>query len=117
MTAVTDIEQLGPDEAAERVRAGAFLLDVREPEEWSAGHARDAHHLPLSQFDARYADVLPPPGTPIVAVCRMGGRSQRAAEALAQAGYPAANLAGGMLAWAESGHEVVADDCTPGRVA
>jgi rhodanese-related sulfurtransferase len=114
---VTDIEQIGPEEAAERVRGGAFLLDVREPEEWDAGHAPGAHHLPLSRFGELHTEVLPPPGTPIVAVCRVGGRSQRVAEALAQAGYTVANLAGGMQAWAAHGHQVLTDDGSPGQVA
>lgn len=112
-----DVEQIGPDEAVGRVQQGAFLLDVREPEEWAAGHAPDARHLPLSQFSERHADVLPPPETPIVAVCRSGARSNRAAAALNGAGYTAANLAGGMLAWAEQGHAVVTDDGGPGQVA
>lgn len=114
---MTDVEQIGPDEAAERVRDGAFLLDVREPEEWDAGHAPGAHHLPLSRFNERHTEVLPPPETPIVAVCRVGGRSQRVAEALTQAGYTVANLAGGMQAWAAHGHDVVTDDGSPGQVA
>jgi rhodanese-related sulfurtransferase len=112
------VEQLDPAAAVERVQhGGAFLLDVREPEEWAAGHAPDAHHLPLSQFNERHAEVLPTPSTPIVAVCRSGARSQRAAEALRAAGYDVANLAGGMQAWAADGHEVVTDDGTPGQVA
>lgn len=114
---MTDVEQIDPGEAAARVRAGAFLLDVREPDEWDAGHAPEAHHLPMSQFNERYAEVLPAPETPIVAVCRVGGRSQRVAVALAEAGYTVANLAGGMQAWAETGNDVVTDDGSPGHVA
>ena len=114
---MTDVEQIDPAEAAARVGAGAFLLDVREPDEWDAGHAPGAHHLPMSQFNERYGDVLPPAETPIVAVCRVGGRSQRVAVALAQAGYTVANLAGGMQAWAEADNGVVTDDGSPGQVA
>ena len=115
---MSDVEQIGPEEAVERVtHQGAFLLDVREPGEWTAGHAPDAHHLPLSQFNERYAGVLPSPDTPIVAVCHSGGRSQRVALALTEAGYTVANLAGGMVAWARAGYDVVTDDGGPGTVA
>ena len=110
------IEQVSPEEAEKLVADGALLLDVREAGEWSAGHAPDAVHVPLGQLPDRHADVLDA-GRRIVAVCRVGGRSQHAAMALQQAGYDAVNLAGGMHAWAGSGRPVVTDDGGPGTVA
>ena len=108
------IPQLSPDEAAERVASGALLLDVREDDEWTAGHAPDARHLPLGRLGAEYDEL--PKDRVIVAVCRVGGRSQRAAEALAGAGYDVVNLAGGMRAWAAAGRPVVTDDGGAGQV-
>jgi rhodanese-related sulfurtransferase len=108
---IDGVPQLNPDE----IDDGVFLLDVREPHEWVAGHAPDAVHVPLGELDARYADVLPSDRS-IVAICRVGGRSQRAAAALRQAGFDVANLTGGMVAWAEAGKPVTTDDGGPGTV-
>lgn len=105
---------VGPEEAARRVDEGAVLLDVREPDEWHAGHAPDAMHVPLAALAAS-VDRLDK-DQPIVAVCRVGGRSERAAAALLQRGYDAVNLAGGMRAWAAAGFPVVTDDGRPGAV-
>ena len=116
MSSVVDgIEQLSPEEADELASQGAFLLDVREPNEWSAGHHPDATLLPLGQLADGHAGVLPRDQR-IVAVCRSGGRSHRAALALKEAGYDVANLAGGMQAWATAGKPVVSDAGDSGQV-
>jgi rhodanese-related sulfurtransferase len=105
---------VGPEEAARRVDEGAVLLDVREPDEWHAGHAPDAMHVPLAALAAN-VDRLDK-DQPIVAVCRVGGRSERAASALLQRGYDVVNLAGGMQAWNSAGMPVVTDTGDPGRI-
>ena len=102
-------------EAAARVDDGAMLLDVREPDEWQAGHAPRARHIPLGQLPQRAREL--PANKPIVAVCRSGNRSACAAAILADAGRDASNLAGGMRAWARAGLPVVAKGGGPGRVA
>lgn len=108
------LPDLDPGRAAELVeRDGAVLLDVREPDEWAAGHAPGAHHVPLG----RLSPAALPAGRPVVAVCRSGNRSAKAADTLAAAGIPVHNLAGGMKAWAGAGLPVVTDDGTPGTVA
>ncbi|MBV8159577.1 MAG: rhodanese-like domain-containing protein [Acidimicrobiia bacterium] len=91
-----------------------MLLDVREPDEWRAGHAPDAVHVPLAALAAS-VDRLDK-DQPIVAVCRVGGRSERAAAALLQRGYDAVNLAGGMQAWRAAGLPVVTAEGDPGQV-
>ena len=111
---MTDIRQIDPADAAQRVESGALLLDVREPDEWTAGHAPGAKHVPLGELAGR-ADELPK-DRPIVAVCRVGGRSNKAAEALVNAGYDVVNLAGGMQAWNAAGQPVVTDDGSTGTV-
>ncbi|HET6793438.1 MAG TPA: rhodanese-like domain-containing protein [Acidimicrobiales bacterium] len=93
---------------------GAFLLDVREPEEWAAGHAPVAVHVPMASVGAS-AERLPGDRR-IVCICRSGGRSTAVAEALVGAGYDAVNLAGGMQAWAGAGQAVVDDRGGPGVV-
>jgi rhodanese-related sulfurtransferase len=103
-----------PDVAATDVPADAFLLDVREPEEWTAGHAPGATHLPLGQLPQRLDEL--PRDTDIVCVCRGGGRSAQAAALLAGQGFAVRNLDGGMLAWARAGRPLVSEGTTPAEV-
>jgi rhodanese-related sulfurtransferase len=92
--------------------AGQVLLDVREDDEWEAGHAPGAVHLALSRL---HPDRLPAADTYLV-ICRSGNRSGRVAAALANAGLDARNVAGGMNAWAADGLPVVRSDGRPGTV-
>lgn len=106
-------DDVGPEEAArEAVSGSALLLDVREPDEWTAGHAPGARHVPLDALDP---GSLPADRT-IVAVCRSGNRSGQAALRLRAAGLDARNLVGGMQAWAAAGLPVRRDDGTDGTV-
>jgi rhodanese-related sulfurtransferase len=102
-------------DAAEAVRAGALLLDVREDFEWTLGHAPDALHIPMSQVTTR-SDELPTDRT-IVCVCHMGGRSAKVTAALNRGGWKAVNVAGGMAGWLAAGLPVVNDAGEPGSVA
>ena len=92
------LDEVSPTEADELLRSGSYLLDVREIDEWQAGHAPVAHHIALGELEHRYREI--PEDSLIICVCRGGGRSARAAEALAGVGYKTVNLAGGMRAWA-----------------
>jgi rhodanese-related sulfurtransferase len=81
---------------------GAVVIDVREPDEWAAGHIPGAILIPLGELPSRIGDV--PPNRPIVVVCRSGNRSAQARDILIGAGFPAVtSLDGGMTAWAKSG--------------
>jgi rhodanese-related sulfurtransferase len=100
------------------LKDGDFLLDVREDDEWQAGHAEGALHIPISDFVARYgelAEAAPQDGR-IHVICRSGGRSAQVTMYLAQQGIDAANVDGGMQLWAETGRPVVTDDGRPGFV-
>ncbi|TXI56952.1 rhodanese-like domain-containing protein [Mycolicibacterium mageritense] len=107
------LQDVDPATAAQMVDAGTVtLVDVREDDEWAAGHAPKAVHVPLATLDpAAYTD-----GSPLVVVCRSGGRSGKAATKLATAGVAVHNLAGGMTAWQNAGQPVLRDDGTPGTV-
>ncbi|MHB1518113.1 MAG: rhodanese-like domain-containing protein [Acidimicrobiales bacterium] len=105
-------DEVEPHHARRIVDCGGYLLDVREPHEWHAGHAPQAQHLPLGQLDPEKL----PNDVAVVVVCRSGGRSARAAELLRGAGASVTNLSGGMLAWAQAGLPVLTDDGEPGRV-
>ena len=87
------------------VREGAVLLDVRETNEWNAGHAPQAAHLPLGRIDEVARKVKP--GRQVVVVCRSGNRSRSATKALISRGFDAVNLSGGMIAWSRAGGQVV----------
>jgi rhodanese-related sulfurtransferase len=95
-------------------RAHNVLLDVREADEWEAGHAPGAQWVPLGDLESARFKI--PINRRIVCVCRSGSRSARATAQLAQWGFDAVNLAGGMKAWAAEGYPVVRDDDTPGEV-
>ena len=99
-------------EAVDLVRDGAILLDVREQDEWDAGHAPQATHVAMSELNARVGEL--PQDVQLVCVCHAGGRSRRVTDALNQAGWQAINLAGGMRAWQAAGLPVVDADGNPG---
>lgn len=104
-----------PEIEAGAVPDGAYLLDVREPDEWTAGHAPGATHLPMMDVPVRL-DEIPRDGD-VVVVCRSGGRSGRVVAYLMQQGYDnVVNLDGGMLDWAAAGHPMVSEDGQPARV-
>ena len=109
-----DVSDVDPAEADRLVLAGAVMVDVREDDEWEAGHAPVAVHVPVGQVVDRM-DELPTDRT-IVCMCRMGGRSGSVAAHLAGAGYDVRNIAGGMQAWAALGLPVVDASGAPGRV-
>lgn len=103
---------IAPVDVADLVARGAAFVDVREHQETTAGAAPGATFMPLQSFDV---DALPK-DTPLILICRSGGRSMAAANALAQMGFTTYNVQGGMGAWAASGLPVVAENGAPGRV-
>jgi rhodanese-related sulfurtransferase len=84
------------------------VLDVREDDEWAAGHVEGSVHIPLRQLGDRFAE-LPLTGQTLV-VCRVGHRSAQATAYLVQQGVDAVNLAGGLAAWATARRPLVSDD-------
>lgn len=85
----------------------AVIIDVREDDEWAAGHIPTALHIPMGQVPQRLQDL---PEGELTIVCRSGGRSRRTAEWLQRNGYDVVNVDGGMSAWAEAGRGMVAAD-------
>ena len=82
-----------------------MVLDVRNPDEYVAGHVSGAVLIPLGELAARVSEV--PAGDPLYVICAVGGRSLTAAQALDRAGYSAVSVAGGTKAWIKSGRPVV----------
>ncbi len=104
-----------PEIAANAVPENAYLLDVREIDEWQAGHAPHAVHIPLGHLQAR-VDEVPQDGT-VYVICRVGGRSAQAAMWLNHIGRKAINVDGGMQSWATAGRPMVSETGTPPYVA
>ncbi|MFK4227014.1 rhodanese-like domain-containing protein [Streptomyces sp. NPDC019890] len=104
------------DEAARRVDA-SVLLDVRELDEWSAGHAPGAVHRSLTEL--LDGAPLPPEdrGQRLVVICRSGNRSRQAAALLTAGGVDVVDVIGGMREWAEAGLPVVDSQGLRGTVA
>ncbi|WP_285777551.1 rhodanese-like domain-containing protein [Microtetraspora sp. NBRC 13810] len=96
-----------PEVGVRAVPEGAFLLDVREDDEWQAGRAPGATHIPLGQLQQRVDEV--PKDGPVYVVCRAGGRSAQATRWLNHVGWEAFNVEGGMQSWAASGLDMVGD--------
>jgi phage shock protein E len=83
--------------------SGAFVLDVRQPEEWDAVHIPDATLIPLGELASRVSEV--PSDQQVVVVCRSGNRSAQARDILLGAGFPSVtSMAGGMNDWAADGY-------------
>jgi len=93
------------------VPADALLLDVREDEEWAAGRAEGALHIPMSDFVGRFGELTERAGEGerVYVVCRVGGRSAQVTQYLLQQGLDAVNVDGGMLAWEAAGRPLTGD--------
>ncbi len=86
----------------------AWLLDVREDDEWAAGHIEGATHIPMSVLLGRIAEV--PRDTDVVVVCRVGARSAQVTAYLRQQGWTTVrNLDGGVVSWVSAGRPLVCD--------
>lgn len=84
--------------AAAKRDAGAFILDVREPDEWNTVHIPGATLIPLGQLEARVNEV--PKDKEVVVVCRSGNRSKQGRDILKNAGFTqVTSMAGGMNQW------------------
>ena len=104
-----------PEVLSTDLPAGAFLLDVREDDEWTAGHAPDAVHIRLADVPARSAEL--PRDRELYIICRSGRRSAYAAEGLLAAGLNAINVADGMTGWAVAGRPMISENGAEPHVA
>ncbi len=95
------------DEAHRKLAAReAVMIDVREADEWRAGHVPGATHLPLGELAARIADI--PRDREVLLFCRSGNRSGKATQFLRAQGFERArNVEGGIIAWTGRGMAVV----------
>ncbi|MEU3656163.1 rhodanese-like domain-containing protein [Streptomyces sp. NPDC032161] len=101
-----------PSVDAAAVPSDGFVLDVREDDEWAAGHVEGALHIPMSDFVGRFGELTGAveDGRRVHVMCRVGGRSAQVTQYLVGQGIDAVNVDGGMLAWDGAGRPMVTDN-------
>jgi len=98
--------EINASEVVAKRNAGAFILDVRQPDEWADYHVPGSTLIPLDQLEARVREV--PKDREIVVVCRSGNRSATGRDILKKAGYTqVTSLAGGLSQWKAAGNPTV----------
>ncbi|SIR64157.1 rhodanese-like domain-containing protein [Pseudacidovorax sp. RU35E] len=84
-------------------RQKGVLIDVREPEEFAAGHAVGARNVPLAELEQKLPGLVKNKALPVLLMCATGARAQRAVAAAKKLGYEQAQaVAGGMKSWNEA---------------
>ena len=107
--AKTRVREVTVAETQKRLKANskAKLIDVREDNEWQAGHAAGAEHLGKGIIERDIEEQVPEKSTELILYCGGGFRSALVADVLQQMGYTNVfSMAGGWKAWKESGSEI-----------
>src|SRR5580692_1554556 len=104
----SQIEEIDPAEVNELIDEGVAVVDVRETEEFAAGHLPGARHVPRSYLESRIEGIVPDRGQRVVLYCASGIRSALAAHTLANdLGYEhVESMTGGITLWKDRGYEV-----------
>lgn len=104
---MSDIPEIDVNQLAAAREDGAPLIDVREDDEFAAGHVPGAQHIPLGEVVERIDEV--PTDRTVYVICARGGRSAKAVAHFRSVGIDAVNVAGGTLGWIEAGLPATAD--------
>jgi molybdopterin/thiamine biosynthesis adenylyltransferase/rhodanese-related sulfurtransferase len=104
----SQIEEVDPSEVNELIHEGATVIDVRETEEYAAGHLPGAKHVPRSYLESRIEGVVPDRSTQVILYCASGNRSAYGARTLTEElGYEhVRSMTGGITLWKDRGYEV-----------
>src|SRR5437868_2575419 len=102
------IDEVDPAAVREQIGNGAVIVDVREPEEWSAGHIPGAIHVPKSYLESRIEGAVPDREKHVILYCASGNRSAWATRTLVEdLGYEhVESMTGGFTLWKDRGYEV-----------
>jgi rhodanese-related sulfurtransferase len=85
-------------------RGKGVILDIRDQDEFAAGHIRDARHIPLKELKSRISELDKFKSKSVIVVCSSGAQSARAASLLKGAGFgDVYSLDGGLAAWRAQG--------------
>jgi rhodanese-related sulfurtransferase len=96
-------------QTAEALKDGsAQVIDVREQDEWDAGHIDGIRHVPMGRLQEQAGTI--DPSRPVLFSCRSGGRSTMAAQAFRAAGYRAFSVDGGIRQWVAEERPIVPED-------
>jgi rhodanese-related sulfurtransferase len=95
------VTEVNIDELEQARATGATVIDVRESDEYAAGHVPGAQLMPLGVVPVRANELQA--GEPVYVICASGGRSYQAAEVLSGNGIDARSVAGGTNAWVRAG--------------
>ena len=116
LTTSANVDEVGI-EAIDSAPPNAYLLDVREPEEFARGHVAHAINIPQAELATRLNEI--PRDRPVLTICQSGKRSHRSAQFLRQQGFQqVATVVGGTSAWRDEGRplEVSEDVSGPLRI-
>jgi molybdopterin/thiamine biosynthesis adenylyltransferase/rhodanese-related sulfurtransferase len=104
----SQIDEVDPSEVNELIDEGVALIDVRETEEFAAGHLPGAKHVPRSYLETRIEGVVPDRDAHVILYCASGNRSAYGARTLEQdLGYTnVSSMTGGITLWKDRGYEV-----------
>ena len=98
------VKEISVAETVEKTSNGTTLIDVREDNEWEAGHAKEAIHLGRGVIERDIVGKIPDKETELILYCGGGFRSALAADNLQKMGYTnVLSMAGGWTAWKEAG--------------
>ncbi len=90
---------------AARSNPNVFMLDVREPDEYDAGHIPGITLIPMGEIPDRLSEI--PTDMPVIVTCRTGNRSGQVVDFLREQGFTNVhNMDGGIVAWQKAGYEV-----------
>lgn len=99
-----ELPEISVNQLASELASGAALLDVREVDEWQQARVRGGNLIPLGEIFDRLDEI--PSNGQLYVICKSGARSASACEFLRLRGIDAVNVAGGTLAWIESGRDI-----------
>src|SRR6202045_2372924 len=104
----SQIEEVDPSEVHELIDEGVAVVDVREADEFAAGHIPGARHVPRGYLESRIEGVVPDRSARVVLYCASGNRSAYAARTLEQdLGYEnVESMTGGITLWKDRGYPV-----------
>ncbi|HTD09590.1 MAG TPA: molybdopterin-synthase adenylyltransferase MoeB [Solirubrobacteraceae bacterium] len=104
----SQIQEVDPAEVNELISEGVAVIDVRETEEFAAGHLPGAKHVSRSYLETRIEGVVPDRSTQVILYCQSGNRSAYAARTLTEdLGYAhVRSMTGGITLWKDRGYEV-----------
>ncbi len=101
------VREVSVEQALDRLKHGALLIDVREDNEWQRGHAAGAEHMGRGVIERDIETAVPEHSAELILYCGGGYRSALAADNLQRMGYTNVySLAGGWRAWKEAGAPV-----------